>query len=837
MRYSGRKSAAISFPLGGIGSGCVGLAGNGGLIDWEIFNRANKGSINGASHFAVRAERNGKVEDIRILQGDRQPPYTGDGRNFGWGPDADTMCGWPHFRNHVFDGRFPCSRIEFGDEEKFPARAALDAWSVFIPGESRNSTLPAAFFEVTLENNRSVAYDYTVVGVLANPWWRTRKEHFNRVEGRQLTVSAGDGSGEITLTLCDTNEEFSFQTDSYRGTWRDALEMYYNDLRAGGRFRERIYSPEAKNSRSELELVPDFGLLAAHFPLAPGEKKTVRFVLSWHVPECRNDWEQDADQRAADDGVRNCWKVYYATVWSDSRDSGRYAAEQFEELRAKTYRFCDALNAVSLPPEVVDGISANLAVLKSPTCLRLEDGTFWGWEGVGNSWGSCPGSCAHVWNYAQALPFLFPDLERSMREAHLKYGTDSAGGHHFRLRLPLGIRARTDDFRPCADGQFGEIMKFYREWKISADAEFLKRWWPTLRKLLEYAWSDQNPDQWDPERSGVLHGRQHHTLDMELFGPNFWLTAHYLGALKAMARMAEAMEEEEFARQCSEIYERGRRWAEKNLFNGEYFIQKLDLADRALLEKFHAESYWNAEAGQIKYQLGEGCGIDGALAQWYATLYGLGELCDPELVRKHLRSVLRYNFRTSMRDAANLWRIYSLNDEAGTIICSWPGVAKRPAVPIPYNSETMTGFEWAFAGLLLQEGLIEEGFKVGSAIRFRFDGERRNPWNEFECGNNYARSMASYGMLLSASGFQFDLGRGMIGFAPIREEFTTFWSLGDIWGAAEFSCGRAKIELLHGEFNWRSVRLPFEYRKILRNGGTVQFPFAVRTGDVVEFEK
>ena len=70
--YEGRRTREISFPLGGIGSGCIGLAGNGELIDAEIFNRPNKGSHLGFTHFAVKAERDGEVLDARVLRGDEQ---------------------------------------------------------------------------------------------------------------------------------------------------------------------------------------------------------------------------------------------------------------------------------------------------------------------------------------------------------------------------------------------------------------------------------------------------------------------------------------------------------------------------------------------------------------------------------------------------------------------------------------------------------------------------------------------------------------------------------------------------------------------------------------------
>ncbi len=102
--YRGKKTKAISFPLGGIGTGCIGLAGNGRLIDWEIFNRPNKGSVNGFSHFAIKAESADKVVDARVLYGDLLPPYTGDmatpmWASFGFGPRREYLTGLPHFRD------------------------------------------------------------------------------------------------------------------------------------------------------------------------------------------------------------------------------------------------------------------------------------------------------------------------------------------------------------------------------------------------------------------------------------------------------------------------------------------------------------------------------------------------------------------------------------------------------------------------------------------------------------------------------------------------------------------------------------------------------------------
>lgn len=808
MKYTGQYTREISFPLGGIGSGCIGLAGNGQLIDWEIFNRSDKGSINGMTHFAVRAEKDGKIIDTRILQGDQQPPYTGtfavkkQFTGFGFGPSHDTMCGFPHFREHEFTGEFPLATIDFQDDH-FPGLAQLQAWSPLIPGNSYDSSLPAAFFAVHISNTTSEPLDYSVVCSLEHPDDSVKAtiEHQTISNDNQLFFRSGKQTNDFDyfdLTLGTDAEQTSYQEYWYRGSWRDKADVYWKDLNTPGYFQNR-HLEESDNWN-------DTGLLAAHITLQPGETKNVRFILTWNVPNRCNDFSDNVEADSVRFGVPNRWKNWYATQWSDSAASNSYAFKHHHRLKADTECYCKAFFGASLPEEVKDGASACLGVLKSPTCLRLEDGTFYGWEGVGIDWGSCEGTCTHVWNYAQAMAFLFPDLERSIRDANYKYNVDEFGGSHFRMRLPLGIKNDDPASIHCVDGQFGDIMKTYRDWKICGDTQWLGKLWPTLKRTLCYAWSDKNPDRWDLQKTGVIHGRQHHTLDVELFGPNAWLTGHYLGALKAAAEMAEALGELEFVDELDTLFTRGKKWVDENLFNGQYYVQKIDIHDRSKLMGYqhHAqdkpeEFYWSQEHNEMKYQIGEGVLEDMPLAQWYANLYGLGEIFNPDKCRKNLQSIYQHNFLESSREHVNTWRIYSLNDEAGVQICAWPQGCFKPVIPIPYYSETMHGFEWAFACHMLQNGMVEQSMQVVRSIRQRYDGFKRNPWNEIECGSNYARSMAAYGLVNAYVGLKFDMVKKYIGFAPvITGNGRYFWSIGSAWGEYEIKENQAVLNVLGG---------------------------------------
>jgi non-lysosomal glucosylceramidase len=854
--YEGETSSRISFPLGGIGTGSVGLSGSGRLIDWEIFNKPDKGSTNGFSHFAVKAERGGEVLDARVLNGPYHGDRTGDfqaegNRNFGTGARRDSLVGMPHFAHSTFEGRFPVARIAFADN-RFPGRVAMQAFSPFIPLNDRDSSMPAALFEFTLANTTDEPIDYTIAGVLGHgPFRPTEAGPLDErgVAGIRIVGNAAEKNAEdhAELALATDAAETSRQSYLYHGLWFDSLQVYWKDFTRPGRLKERRNLPHYATGGMRRDR--DHSLQAAHVTVAPGEQKTVRFVLAWYAPNFHKYWISPVwhfEHSGADAGP---WRNWYATEWKGAAAIAREALSAWPRLQAETERFRDALYESTLPLPVLDAAAANLSILKSATTLRLEDGTFYGWEGLYQDTGSCEGSCTHVWNYQQALPFLFPALERGMREADYRHNLDEAGGMSFRLSLPLGSGGTTE--RPCTDGQFGNVVKFYRDWKLSGDDAWLEKLWPSIKRSIEYAWSPANPDRWDPDRTGVLWGRQHHTLDMELFGPNSWLTGFYLGALKAGAAMAEHLGEAGTAAEYRAMFEKGRAWVDDNLFNGEYYVQKVDLDRRSELDPYAKATvsrriiganvydlYWSEEHRELKYQVGDGCIIDQVLGQWHADLYGLGDIFDRGHVVSALKAIYRHNYKPRLGDIYNPCRVFGMEDESGVVICSWPESARHPAVPVPYAQETMHGFEYAFGGALMQHGLLDQGVAVFRGVRDRYHGRHRNPWNEIECGSNYARSMASWAGLLTLSGYGFDAHARSLTFAPkVRagQSFKSFWSNGTAWGTAEMSDGRFSLAVLHGATELGALSLPLAgtAAAVMLNDGSLR---ARVEGSTVRFE-
>lgn len=815
------------FPLGGVGAGSVGIGTDGRLQDWDIFNRPDKGSVNGFSHFAVRAERGGQVVDTRVLHG----PFTGDRTGsflapeynaYGFGPRRQQMTGFPSFRQSSLTGPYPVANLEFVDAA-FPGTVKMQALSPFIPLADRESSMPVAMFDISFENTTEEALDYTLFGCLAFDF--TAVEAGSHVEidtseGARLTGTSthpSDHLGHRQLCLATDHDDVSFQHHLYRGTWFDTMEVYWADIAKGGKLKDRKYADAKGVENQAFADGVEHSVVATHLHVKPGETKTVRMAMSWYVPNMQKYWiSHSRVECCGDKNVAHQWRNYYATQWKSALDVANETLDRWEELCDRTTQFRDVLTDTTLPDVVAEAISANISILKSPTVLRLENGEFYGFEGCHPESGCCEGSCTHVWNYQQALPFLFPSLERSMREVDFDENQNpDGGGMAFRLALPKGIGRSA--VRPCPDGQFGNVMKFYRDWKLHGDAAWLKRYWPSVKAAIEFAWHPENEDKWDPDKTGVLQGRQHHTLDMELFGPNSWLAGFYLGALVAGAELAQAVGDNEAEATYRSLFAKGQAWVEENLFNGRWYQQEIDIADKSLLEPFLTEKgrvghmsgdvfqqYWSEEHGQIKYQIGEGCAIDQVLAEWHARLYGLPALFEPEKFASAVRSIFEFNFEERLGDVPNPCRVFGLEDESGTTICSWPEPAPRPSIPLPYSQETMHGFEYAFGCQLMMIGEVDKGVKVFEAVRGRYQGHNRNPWNEFECGSNYARSMANFAAIPILSGFTFDAHSKVLGFAPIHtqdDEFKSFWSNGLAWGQIEISSQKTTLRILGGSLD------------------------------------
>jgi uncharacterized protein (DUF608 family) len=488
---------------------------------------------------------------------------------------------------------------------------------------------------------------------------------------------------------------------------------------------------------------PLVGAVGKEVVLAPGEHVRLRFAVTWCFPNL-----YERGQRRGN---------YYANRFGSATAVAQYVARNYDRLAGQTRRWHATWYDSTLPYWLLDRLFSTVANLATGTCQWWGNGRFWAYEGVG----CCHGTCSHVWNYAQAVARLFPRLERAAREMqdfHPEAGFVEESGM---------IRFRGEGWDNWAgDGQAGSILKAYREHLMSADDQFLRRNWPRIKKALQFLIEQ------DGDENGILEGRQHNTYDIDFYGPNTMVGSLYLAALRAGEEMARELGDGAFAEQCRKLFERGREFTIRELFQGEYFVQKVDLLQHP------------------KHQYADGCLADQLFGQSWAHQVGLGYIYPPEMVRSALKAIWVYNWAPDIgpqNQAHPPQRWFARPGQAGLFMCTWPKSKHLGPESVLYRDEVWTGTEYQVASHMVWEGMLLEALAICRGIHERYQPHSHNPWNEVECGDHYARALASYGVFLALCGFEYHGPKGHLGFAPrlTPEKFRAAFTTAQGWGTFE----------------------------------------------------
>jgi non-lysosomal glucosylceramidase len=787
--FSGRHLGTIAFPLGGVCAGSISIGGRGELRDWEIFNRPDKGNAPSYAFPAIWARSGNRKPVARVLESRFQPPFVGSS-----GLGTRNAPGLSRLASNTFTGQFPIARVDFADST-LPVKVSLEAFSPFIPHEPDESGLPLAILRYRVTNPGTTSAKVSIAWSIDNPTGRTPAKDTRANEYRASTRLAGlfmnspelpDNDplkGSFVLAVLDpASVQVTYLRGWERSRWWNAPMFFWDDFSADGEL-----GPEAK----EMGVV---GALAQSRTIAPGSHADLTFLLAWHFP---NRTPRRCGWSAARGDEDTLIGNHYTTRFPDAWAAADYGAANLDVLERKTRRFASVIAESTIPGVIKDAATANLSTLVTPVCFRTADGEFHGFEGANDHAGCCHGSCAHVWNYETATAHLFPTFARSLREVSFGYEMDDQGGIRFRERLPhsgesFGFAA--------ADGQMGQIMHAYLDWRLSGDTAWLRRLWPRIKKAIEFAWT---PNGWDADKDGVLEGVQHNTYDVEFYGPNPMCGIFYLGALRAGEEMARIADDEASAAEYRALFRRGSKWIDEHLFNGEFYVQQVRGTAKDKIPASLISDMGSTDTENPQYQTGGGCLIDQMVGQYLAEVMGLGPLVAPDHIRKTLQSILRYNYKHSLADYDSVQRTYVLNDEAALLICDY-GKAERPHVPFPYYAESWTGLEYLAAAHMIFAGMTHEGIECIHNVRARYDGERRNPWDEPECGHHYARAMSSWSTLLAISGFRYHGGLHSVSInAP--QDFRCFWSTATGWGTFHVTPAGAQLRVDHGTLRVRSA--------------------------------
>jgi uncharacterized protein (DUF608 family) len=814
--YTGEYLNRVAFPIGGLGAGMFCLEGSGAISHMSIRNKPevfNEPGLFGAVHIK------GSKYGAKILEGP-VPDWKKFGQPNAGNGSAGSITGLPHFEKATFKPRFPFATIDLTDAE-VPVSVQIKGWSPFIPTDENNSSLPVGALEYSFSNSGKspveLIFSYNAKNFLKveNGKSEIRKYKNGFILSEAGTKEKAFLKGDIAIYTdqAQTVVDHSW----FRGGWWDPLTMAWNKIKSGDL---KAVDPVDTGAPGASLFVP--------LSLNAGAKKTIIVYFAWFVPESDQAHGKVGDKKDCDPNSGCCsspadlgldkydkdfdgpfYKPWYSSAFHAVEEVARFWEEQYKELRKNTGLFSDAFFSSTLPPEVMEAIASNLTILKSPTVLRQYDGRLWSFEGCSDNGGCCHGSCTHVWNYAQAIPHLFPALERSLRHTEFCESQSQEGHQNFRATLP--IKPATHDFHPAADGQLGGIMKVYREWRISGDNEWIKKMYPMVKTSLDYC-----IHTWDPDEKGVIEEPHHNTYDIEFWGPDGMHSSFYLGALKAITDMGSYLGKDVL--KYKTLFEKGRKYMEESLYDGEYFIQKIKFTGLKAKNPVEASAIsmggsYSDEAKKLlekegpKYQYGKGCLADGILGAWIARMCGLPDPVDSKKIKSHLMAVHKYNLKANLSDHANPQRpSYALGEEGGLLLCSWPKGGKL-SLPFVYSDEVWTGIEHQVAAHLMLMGNIKEGLEIVKLSRDRYDGRIRNPFNEYECGHWYARALSSYGYLQCLTGVRYDAVDKILYVDSKIGDFKSFLSTETGFGTVTYAKGKTTVEAVYGKIGYDEIRV------------------------------
>jgi uncharacterized protein (DUF608 family) len=803
----------VALPLGGIGTGTVALAADGSLRQWQLHNIGNHLGTLPFSFFALRLSCVEPPYDaLRILQApvpDAEPtPLVNDDHVPRW--QRDLLAEVSGVTATQFDATYPFGRVRYLDDD-LPVDLELEAFTPLVPLDVERSSLPAALFTFTLRNTSVDTLHGTVAGALQNAvgWdgvtpidgvtaagYGGNTNRLVREPGWTSLVLenhtlAPDAAGAGQMVLAAASEEATALTqwtrpEEFLAYLRSRGEA---DLKGGASVTGadwRRTGPVVATGASPSGQTWNGGL-GVPFLLAPGEELSIRFVLAWTFPNRYVNFDQFGPVHPDRERSRFWLGNAYTTRFADAQQVVRAVAADWDALHRDTASWTSVLTESTLDDATVEHLAAQLAYVRSPTCFQAADGRFFGFEGVlgastpmwnGAFGGSCPLNCTHVWNYAQAVAAFFPALERNMRETEFDVMQAPEGYLPHRVVAPTYLPQLWDvtiggPDEPALDGMLGAVLKTYREYRHGAGIDWLRDYWARLVRLLDHV-----EESWDPEDTGILRGEQPSTHDINLRGANPFMGGLWLAALRAAEEMARLLGDAGRAEHYRRRFEHSSRRYDELLFNGDYYAQVLASGERS------------------DHQWGSGCLADQLFGQWWAHQLDLGHVLPPEHVRSALRAIVRNNLRTDFHDLDHGFRVFANGDDAGLVLCSWPN-GGRPDVPVRYADEVWTGVEAQLAAHCYREGLDTEGRQVLDALWRRYDGRRRNPYNEIECGDHYVRAMAGWSVLQAMTGYQYDAGTGVLRLAARPGHAVPFLT-DAAWGLLRFQDDDTILVTCHG---------------------------------------
>lgn len=778
----------IGMPVGGLHAGTVYVGGDGRLWLWQIYNETFEGAQEGIDPKIVNWNDGTTVRKIRARDGSAyvEPAIANNRRVLEQGFAVKVVLNGKtfikelseeHWEDISFKPAYPIADIQYRSKD-FPVTVNLKVYSPFIPLDAENSALPATILRLDIRNTTTSPMKVSVLG-----WMENGVNKLTGLEktGKRINKASADSASVSIFSSFEPAEEKLKEALDY-GTMCFSLQGTSGLAQCRTEpwpVKEKHFEGQVlteANAEAPEKLVAGIRLSQ---DLAPGKSLKADYSVSWHFNNANPNLKKIV--KDAEEGF------HYARRFKDAAAVSNYLNSNFKKLTTQTELWSETWNNSTLPHWFLERTFLNIGTLATANTYRFADGRFWSWEGVG----ACAGTCTHVWQYAHSVARIFPELERDLRQrVDLGVGFKEDSG-------AIIFRAENES-RPAIDGQAGTVLRFYREHQMSKDAAFLNHNWPKIKKAVQFMLDqDKNGD-------GMTDTPMENTLDAVWEGEIAWIVGLCIAAASAAQQMAEEVGDRSFAAVCEKYVRDGSRNMEKELFNGEYFIHRPD-----------------AKEGRKKLGSYNTCHIDQVYGQSWAFQVGLPRVIGKEKTVAALKALWKYNFTMDVGPYIKTHtggRPYALAGEGGMVMNTNPHNEPKPfgedvTWQLGYFHECMSGFEHQVAAHLMAEGMVEESLILTRVIQDRYHASKRNPFNEIECSDHYARAMASYGTFISACGFEYHGPKGYIRFAPKwnKVDFKAPFTSAAGWGTySQKKTGQKQVhrlELKYGELKLEKITL------------------------------
>ena len=489
----------------------------------------------------------------------------------------------------------------------------------------------------------------------------------------------------------------------------------------------------------------DFGgcALCSKVTLKPGEKKNIRFILSWYFPNL-----------TAKDG--EMLGHYYENLYENSLEVNNFLEKGYNSIFKSVTAFADLLYSTDLPAIYPDAWSSNLSPLIKCSVYH-KNGNFGLWEGLGY----CGLHTTDITYHASfSLISLFPDLQKKQMKMGAEYQREDGRTHH--------------SFKPdmkCSDNGYDRVdlnMQFVlmvlRDYLFTGDRDYLISLWENVKKAMD------STGLLDTDEDGLPdYGTKRNTYDAWNFsGTPVYIDVLWLAALKAATVIADRVGDKSRFDQWNDILLNGKKALEEKLWNGEYYNlwRNNDTTDESLMTDQ----------------------LDG---EWFLRMLGLeGNLPD-----ERVRSVIEFIFRNNFDNEQGLVNA-TVPENRHTSIDTYNNCQ---------TIAVWTGIGYAFSALALAVGEAEISDAVVASIhsnQLRFG----HFWDHWECGHHYTRPMSSWSTLLAASGLKIDYENKRLCFNPMYRNVTFPLIIPDILARVTFTDGELSIECIQGNLSdWEII--------------------------------